>query len=118
MPRYVAQSNSAITKWWSKVAEACEVFLRVMTENNAIKPDERLSAIAYLQKRQAFLRNQPCPADAQGIRDDLVQAMQNLEASLEYAEAKNTYESHLRYQVAQSNMNSVRFQLLAYNILL
>ncbi|MEL6525027.1 MAG: hypothetical protein AAFQ07_04885 [Chloroflexota bacterium] len=44
--------------------------------------------------------------------------MQNLEASLEYAEAKNTYESHLRYQVAQSNMNSVRFQLLAYNILL
>lgn len=111
-------NNQTVAKaWWRTVQQQITLFLDVMLSEQAISKQDLNDAITYMATRYTYIQNVDTPPSLQAIQADLLSALANMEQSLVYQANDNTFSAQSRYQVAQSNLDSMRMRLLAFNIM-
>ncbi len=120
MMRTRTQSNNQtlINAWWASVQPQITLFLDVMLAEQAISQQEVTDAISYMENRCTYIQTLQTPAVLHAVQADLLAALMNMQQSLTYQAQGNGFSAESRYQMAQSNLDSMRLGLLAFNIML
>jgi len=106
-----------VKAWWVQVQAQLKPFFDVMADGGRIHKNELEAALNYLQTRSIELAQAKYPEAVEVLREQLLSAVENLIHSLHYRLEGNSYQSQIRLDMAKMNVDTLRFHLLQYSIM-
>lgn len=109
--------RQAVNNWWQQTQTLLDLFLNVMANGGHISNPELENALQYLSVRRREFEQMDYPPIAADIYIQLSEALQNIQQSLEYRCDNNSFYAQTRLNMAQANMDAVRFHLIQFGII-
>ena len=117
--RYNANSKRLVVKkWWQHTQTLLDLFLQVMENDSYISDQELEDALYYITVRRHEFEKMPHPSMVDSVYTQLLDALKNVQQSLEYRRENNRFYAQSRLNMAQANMDAVRFHLVQFGIIL
>jgi hypothetical protein len=110
------QAHTRISTWWFKVQTRLILALELIDDDSLFSPKDIEVTIAFLKKNYYLFELADYPVEAAFIREHMLAAFNNLIQSLCYRHEQNSFQSHVRYDMAQAALDNVRFHLLQIGI--
>lgn len=108
--------HQAISAWWNRVRTRISLALELMNDENLLKPKDVQVTMMFLKKNYHHFEDAGYPPEAAIIREHMITAFNNLLQSLYYQQQNNMFQSSVRYDMAKSVLDNVRFLLLQSGI--
>ena len=112
-----ANTRQLVHEWWDKTQQQLSLFLEVMGGGGYISKRELDNALLYITVRRDEFLDSPYPPIAEDVHSQLLEALNNLQQSLDYRVNNNAFYAQSRLNMAQANMDVVRFHLISFGII-
>ncbi|MEM9953049.1 MAG: hypothetical protein AAF846_15700 [Chloroflexota bacterium] len=116
--RTTHSSLPTIQAWWTEINNQLGLFLSVLASGQSIPDSDVDVAMQYIMTRLPQIQAMTPPAQMVEVHQELVSSLENMKQSLLYRQQDNTLIAQARYDIARVNIDSVRFHLLRYGIMI
>lgn len=112
-----SNKRQMVQEWWQETQSLLDLFLQVMANEGHISNKELEDAHHYITVRRLEFEQMVYPPIVAEVHTQLLDALKNVQQSLEYRRENNNFYAQTRLKMAQANMDAVNFHLIEFGIM-